>query len=130
MLKGRCYCGAVRYETTGTPTQESVCQCSICRRTTGAPFVAWFSVPLSSFTLSGDTTTFQSSAAASRRFCAKCGTQLTFYSSHHPDLIDITTCSLEHPEQVPPVDHIYGASRVTWVKPGDGLPMHPDARPA
>ena len=130
MLKGRCYCGAVRYETTGTPSQESVCHCSICRRTTGAPFVAWFSVPLSSFTLFGDTTTFQSSSAASRRFCAECGTQLAFYSSHQPDLIDITTCSLEQPEQVPPVDHIYGASRVPWVKLGDGLPMHPDARPA
>lgn len=130
MLKGRCYCGAVRYETTGTPLHQTACHCSICRRTTGAPFVAWFSVPLSSFTLSGETTTFQSSPAASRRFCAKCGTQLTFHSLRHPDLIDVTTCSLEQPEQVPPADHIYGQSRVPWVKLGDGLPMHPDARPA
>ena len=129
MLRGRCFCGAVRYETAASPSQETACHCSICRQTTGAPFVAWFSVPLSSFALTGETTTFQSSSAASRRFCAKCGTQLTFQSSHYPDLIDITTCSLEHPEQVPPVDHIYDESRVSWVRRADDLPAHPGPRP-
>jgi len=38
MLKGGCYCGAVRYEAAGTPFNETSCHCTICRRTTGAPF--------------------------------------------------------------------------------------------
>jgi hypothetical protein len=44
MLTGGCFCGAIRYEARGTPFHETSCHCSICRRTTGAPFVTWFSV--------------------------------------------------------------------------------------
>ena len=49
MLTGGCFCGAVRYEAGGTPFDETNCHCSICRRTTGAPFVTWFSVRRSDF---------------------------------------------------------------------------------
>jgi len=44
MLQGGCFCGRIRYEVAGRPFHETNCHCSICRRTTGAPFVAWFSV--------------------------------------------------------------------------------------
>lgn len=33
MLKGGCFCGAVRYEAEGEPFHETNCHCSICRRT-------------------------------------------------------------------------------------------------
>lgn len=130
MLKGRCFCGAVRYESAASPSEETACHCSICRRTTGAPFVAWFTVPLSSLTISGETTTFQSSPTASRSFCPKCGTQIMFQSSHHPESVDLTTCSLEDPEQVPPIDHTFDGSRLGWVKLADELPVFPKARPS
>jgi hypothetical protein len=51
MLKGGCFCGDIRYEAGGKPFYRTNCHCSICRRTTGAPFVAWFSVPRSEFRL-------------------------------------------------------------------------------
>jgi hypothetical protein len=51
MLKGGCFCGWIRYEAAGTPFHETSCHCSICRRTTGAPFVTWFSVPRPGFRL-------------------------------------------------------------------------------
>src|SRR4030095_17022782 len=61
MLKGGCFCGWIRYETEATPFDETNCHCSICRRTTGAPFVAWFSVPRSQFRLvCGEPTRFRS----------------------------------------------------------------------
>jgi hypothetical protein len=44
MLTGGCFCGDIRYAVTGSPFHPTNCHCSICRRTTGAPFVAWFSV--------------------------------------------------------------------------------------
>ena len=37
MLNGGCFCGAIRYETAGTPFHQTNCHCSICRRTTGGP---------------------------------------------------------------------------------------------
>ena len=79
MLKGGCFCGWIRYETEVTPFDETNCHCSICRRTTGAPFVAWFSVPRSQFRLvCGEPTRFRSTAEGTRSFCPQCGTQLTF----------------------------------------------------
>ena len=44
MLTGGCFCGRVRYEARGPAFNRTSCHCSICRRTSGAPFVAWFSV--------------------------------------------------------------------------------------
>jgi hypothetical protein len=43
MLTGGCFCGAIRYEARGRPFDETNYHCSICRRTTGAPLVTWFS---------------------------------------------------------------------------------------
>lgn len=128
-LKGGCFCGAIRYAASGTPFHETNCHCSICRRTTGAPFVAWFSVPRTGFRfVRGTPTAFRSSDRATRRFCPNCGTQLTFEHDDTADEIDITTCSLDDSERLPPKDHSYTSSRLAWIKPGDGLPEYPEAR--
>ncbi len=31
--KGGCFCGQIRYETSGPPFQETSCHCAICRGT-------------------------------------------------------------------------------------------------
>jgi hypothetical protein len=129
MLKGGCYCGAVRYEAAGKPFNETNCHCSICRRTTGAPFVAWFSVPSAAFRfITGTPTRFQSTPQGSRTFCPRCGTQLTFESRDAPGEIDVNTVSLDDPDAVPPRDHTRTSSRLSWVKLADGLPEYPEAR--
>lgn len=131
MLKGGCFCGAIRYEAAGTPLQETNCHCSICRRTTGAPFVAWFSVARPGFRMvQGAPLRFRSTAKATRTFCPRCGTQLTFERDDTPDEIDVTTSSLDDPNRLPPHDHTYTSSKLGWVKLADGLPEYPEARPA
>ncbi len=129
MLNGGCFCGAIRYEAGGTPFHQTNCHCSICRRTTGAPFVAWFSVPRSEFRLiRGAPTRFRSSPKGMRTFCAHCGTQLTFEHDDASNEIDVTTCSLDAPERLPPKDHTRTSSKLAWVKLADGLPRHKEAR--
>ena len=129
MLTGGCFCGAVRYETDGNPFHLTNCHCSICRRTTGAPFVAWFSVPRDRFRIvKGMPQPFRSTSKATRSFCATCGTQLTFEHDDAKDEIDITTCSLDHPEGLPPEDHTWTRSRISWVELSDGLPRHSGPR--
>ena len=129
MLKGGCFCGAIRYEAGGAPFDETVCHCSICRRTTGAPFVAWFSVLRSEFRfLQGTPTRFKSTDKATRTSCPRCGTQLTFEHDDVLDAIDVTTCSLDEPQRVPPRDHTRTSSKLGWVKLADGLPEYRDAR--
>jgi hypothetical protein len=90
--------------------------------------VAWFSVRKNSFRfVQGNPTAFQSTPKAVRRFCGRCGTQLTFEGSDTPGEIDITTASLDEPNALPPKDHIHTASRLSWVKLADGLPEFREA---
>jgi hypothetical protein len=100
----------------------------MCRRTTGAPFVSWFSVPRSQFRLTGEARRFRSSGKATRRFCPECGAQITFELDGAADEIDVTTSSLDEPQRVPPADHTYTASRLEWVKLADGLPQYRESR--
>lgn len=129
MLRGGCFCGEVRYEAGDTPFHETNCHCSICRRTTGAPFVAWFTVRRAEFRfVAGTPTRFASTAKGIRRFCPRCGAQLTFEHADFPDEIDVTTCSLDDPEATPPRDHTHFGSSLRWVRPGDDLPRYAASR--
>jgi hypothetical protein len=130
MLTGGCFCGKVRYETGGEAFHETICHCSFCRRVAGAPTVAWFTVPRSSLRfVSGPPATFKSSAKATRGFCGTCGTCLTFADADLPDEIDVTTCSLDDPESVPPKDHTQVGSKLRWMQLCDDLTAYPEARP-
>ena len=129
MLAGGCFCGAVRYEAEGTPFQRTLCHCSMCRGTSGAPCVAWFSVPRARFRfVRGEPTRFASSPQAVRSFCPRCGSQLTFASDAYAGEIDVTICTLDDPEALPPQDHTFVRSRLGWVKLADGLPEYEAAR--
>jgi hypothetical protein len=129
MLEGRCFCGFIRYSVEGTPYNETNCHCSICRRLSGAPFVAWFTVAERELRfVAGEPATIRSSDHGTRAFCPRCGTPLTFQSDRAPGEIDVTTCSLEHPELVPPRDHTRASSKVPWVALADGLAVFPEAR--
>lgn len=129
MLTGGCHCGQIRYQAIGQTFQETSCHCSICRRTTGAPFVAWFSVRRGDFRFTqGEPTRYASTANGMRAFCARCGTQLTFEHVDFADEIDVTTCSLDDPERAAPRDHIHTSARLSWVRLADRLPEFVEAR--
>ena len=129
MLRGGCFCGRIRYEAAGTPFHETSCHCSICRRTTGAPFVAWFSVPRAQFRLvCGEPVRFRSTPKGTRSFCPQCGTQLTFEHEDFPGEMDVTTCSLDDPNALSPKDHTWTSSKLAWVTLADPLPRHQEAR--
>ena len=125
MLAGGCFCRFVRYRIDARPFHETNCHCRVCRGTSGAPYLTWFTVPRRSLALlSGVPTSFASSERASRTFCPKCGTQLTFSSRDLPDEIDVTTSSLDAPESVPPKDDIYIESKLPWVALDPALRSH------
>jgi hypothetical protein len=129
MLKGGCFCGRIRYEAGGDPSHETNCHCAICRRTTGAPFVTWFTVPRSGFRfVLGEPARFKSTPRAVRSFCPQCGTQLTFEHEDFADEVDVTACSLENPEILPPRDHTWTRSKLSWIKLADALPEYGKSR--
>ena len=76
---GQCLCGAIRYQLSGEPKSVALCHCADCRRSAGAPVVAWAMFPEAALTLTqGTPKTINSSATAMRSFCADCGSGL-FY---------------------------------------------------
>ncbi|WP_066338683.1 GFA family protein [Azohydromonas lata] len=129
MLTGGCLCGAVRYEAGGTPFNLTMCHCATCRRASGAPLVAWFSVPKHEFRLvQGTPARFSSSAQGMRSFCKDCGSALTFENSDLPEEIDVTICTLDQPEQCPPADHTWVSRQLPWISMDDGLPGYATVR--
>ena len=129
MIAGGCFCGFIRYEAGGVPFNQTSCHCSMCRRTSGAPLVAWFTVAVADFRLlSGEPTVLRSSDHGTRTFCPRCGTPLTFRSSRSPGEVDVTTCSLDEPERVPPRDQTRVSAKLSWVRLDDRLPAFPEGR--
>ncbi len=120
---GGCFCGKVRYRVAGEPPTSAICHCVSCRRTSGAQSVAWLTFPLEGFSfVSGDPVEYRSSAEVSRTFCGGCGTSLTYRHDGDPGFIDVTTASLDLPNEVPPTHHVWLEDKVGWESVNDGLP--------
>jgi hypothetical protein len=74
-------------------------------------------------------TTYASSQAARRGFCAQCGTQISFTADYIPGLVDITIGSLDRPEALAPRFHYWDAKRLPWLSVCDDLPRFPEFPP-
>jgi len=129
MLQGGCLCGYIRYATHATPSDETNCHCDDCRRAQAAAFVSWFTIPTADFHLTGgEPTRFASSDHATRTFCPRCGSALSFQRNDAPQEIDITTCSLDEPDRVPPRDQTHTRSKLAWVELDPKLPAYTESR--
>jgi hypothetical protein len=102
----------------------------MCRRASGSVVVTWFSVPLGNFRYTrGKPELYRSSSHAERRFCGRCGAQITFHSVHDPNVIDVTLGTLDHPEDTRPERHIWASSRIPWLKLDEHLPTYAEGTP-
>jgi hypothetical protein len=128
ILEGGCLCGFIRYKAGGTPYDITHCHCVDCRRSSGAPFVTWATFRRESFRLTEGQPREVKWAGRVRGFCPQCGTQLIFLSNPEADEIDVTVCSLEHPEALLPADHIWIEDKLPWIRPADGLPEYTQKR--
>lgn len=128
MLTGGCYCRAVRYEIHSSTFDSTLCHCATCQKVSAAPAVAWFSVSKDGLRwVQGTPKTFESSPGILRAFCSDCGTPLTYRNAESSDWVDVSTCSLDEPGEVPPVSHAWSRYRLTWDRTVDGLPEYPEA---
>lgn len=102
VLTGGCQCGAVRYALFARPERAGVCYCRMCQKAVGGPFSAWANVAAQDLAWTrGAPTVFRSSSAAERKFCANCGTPLSFGYLQRPGRISVSIGSLDTPEAVP-----------------------------
>jgi hypothetical protein len=128
-LTGGCLCGQVRYRITAAPVEALYCHCRMCQRAHGAPVVAWLTVPLAAFTVTaGEPAAYRSSEKAFRHFCGNCGTPLTWREAVNPRLVDVSIVTLDDPEPVEPLLHLWTESQIGWCEIADHLPRYPTSQ--
>lgn len=121
---GQCYCGAIRYKLVGEPKLVSLCHCRDCRRSAGAPAVAWAMYPEEALSLlKGQPKVINLTGTAMRSFCADCGSGLFYRNSAViPGLVDIQTSTLDEPEALPPKLQFQFAERLNWMRDINDIP--------
>lgn len=115
---GGCQCGNIRYEVNGTPQHVVLCHCEGCRKSAGAPMVAWAAFAEEEFQLTqGEPKTFNSSGTAMRSFCPDCGTGLYYKNAQMlPGIVDIQSATLDNPDAYPAGAQIQTAERIGWME--------------
>ncbi len=120
---GGCQCGAVRYAFTGKPEETSLCSCRMCQKAGGGPFMVFGRVPAEALSWTrGRPTLFQSSTVATRGFCSRCGTPLTY--QYRADAVSLTAGSLDDPRLFVPESTLGLEAALPWTRsiatlPGD-----------
>ncbi len=126
---GGCMCGAIRYRIAKTASAPTICHCESCRRSAGAPIVAWVTAPADAVEFEGGPRRiYRSAGKVERGFCPTCGTTLTYRHLDHADFLDIATATLDDPESLPPEDQIWTADRLSYMKEPGVLPSHERTR--
>lgn len=116
MVHGGCYCGSTRYELDPTDGLVANCHCTVCRKTSGAPYVTWIIVPEKQFKWAGEKpATLHSSNHGTRGFCNRCGTPVSFVTTNRPGQIDITVGSLDNPNLYAPSEDVYFEDKLAWI---------------
>lgn len=119
-MQGGCFCGRIRYRidpAAGKGVRAIAnCHCTMCRRTSAAPYVSWLVVDGDAFQFTqGEPRTLRSSDKGRRQFCAECGTPLTCVLTDQPNTVDVTLCSLDAPELFTPGHDVHTDTRLPWV---------------
>lgn len=125
-FQGGCLCGAVRYRATAAPVRGVICHCTMCRKHSGAPALAFVHFPIGAFTwVKGEPTRYRSSSYAERGFCPVCGSTLTIHEEVLSDRMIVVVGSLDEPHRVRPDDHVWTQDQLSWFQIDDPLPRFP-----
>ena len=124
MYEGGCLCGAVHYRATEDPLWVMHCHCGMCRKMSGAAFFTSVGFAPETFAWTkGAPTLYRSSAKATRGFCSRCGSVLTW---EKPGVFSVSLGSLDRPEVMRPQSHNWVTTRLPWPPLHDGLAQYPE----
>ncbi len=131
---GGCFCGAVRYRFFGAPVLVAGCCCTVCAKTTGAPYTVWVGLFRTMIEFRrGAPRERETSPTATRGHCCDCGSALTFRrirdEADRDPLFYVTATSLDDPDRVTPSEVVFYSERPTWFSLPPGIPRYPGASP-
>jgi hypothetical protein len=124
-LSGKCFCGAVELEVSGSPEAMGYCHCSSCRSWSGGPvnaFSLWKPESVRIKVGAEHVAIFQKTKLSRRQYCIKCGGHLL--TCHPPlGLVDVFAAMLPGLAFSPAV-HVNYSETVLPIR--DGLPKLKD----
>ncbi|MBI3927629.1 MAG: GFA family protein [Armatimonadetes bacterium] len=126
-IPGSCFCGDVRFELEPPTEFCSHCHCESCRKSHGAAFVTWTSVPENRFrVLQGaqGLRRFERTPGIVWEFCGRCGSSMFYRSDEARGRVYITVASLSGPMDRMPDSHASYEEHVDWIEGLEQLPRY------
>ncbi len=122
---GRCFCGTVQIEVTGTPEAMGYCHCNSCRSWSGGPvnaFTLWKPETVKVTQGAENIGIYVKNPMSERKYCTKCGGHLM---ANHPGLglVDVFAATIPGLKFAPGL-HINYSEKVLGMR--DGLPKLKD----
>ena len=129
MAKGRCNCGAVRFEIDAPVTDVYVCHCSICRRATGTAGIPVVVVPSAQLRFLQGREQVASwrkpDGDWERSFCRVCGSPLPHANDARTAYVPAGTID-EGADALRVVHHLWVGSKAPWDEIGGDAQRHPE----
>ena len=133
-LSGGCMCGAVRYEVDAPLEVAGYCHCTRCQRRTGGSASVSARVRPGSFRLArGEelVEVFRPPEGFLKAFYSACGSALYSQSPVRPEVVSVRMGTFDTDPGIRPSYRQFVAYAAAWEPiPDDGLPRHPERRPA
>ncbi len=122
-FEGGCLCGAIRVAIAQKPKRVSHCHCLQCRKATGAAVATLAAFDTKNVTWQGNAiSTIRVTDFATRGFCRKCGSALTFRFDERPDEVVIHVGCLDNPTETPAIRHNFLSEKLPWLTIDPHLP--------
>jgi hypothetical protein len=132
-LSGGCQCGAVRYELRTPRPAAYTCHCRECQKQSASAFAISVPVRVQDLDVSGPLQAYDRATDSGSRstcwFCATCGTRIYHQSARSPDLATLKGGTLDDPDVLQPVAHLWVSRRQQWVELPEGAETF-DTQPA
>ena len=126
-ITGRCFCGAIRWESSAPPVVTRVCWCRDCQYIGAGSGTVNACFRAATFVVQGKTTDYPSVAASGnqmhRRFCPTCGTPLFSEAEARPHLIFVRVGTFEDPNLANPAVTIWTSCAPRWASISPELPQ-------
>jgi hypothetical protein len=118
-LRGRCGCGAVRYELTAQPLMVTTCHCTTCQARTGSAFSMNMVVRRQDFSLVHGKTITRALTTGSgninvHHFCDACLVRTHTEPQVHAQVVYVRPGTLEDPKWITPIAQIWTKSAHRW----------------
>lgn len=124
-LRGRCYCGDVRYEVSGDPVLRLQCHCRECQYVSGGSPNVTIGMPAATFRYTqGEPAAFTRDdlpQPVTREFCGRCGTQLLSKAPGLPGVMLLKVGTLDDPSVFAPDMAIFTAEKQPFHRVPEGI---------